>query len=517
MTQVLTKNNIRKKTIETGSLTLLSRAFGLVRELILARYLGVADTFWAAYRIPNFFRKIFAEGALSAAFVPSVVHTMRTGGKHEVNALMTLVCIVFEGLLLLFCSIILLFSKPLLALLTPGFTPEQIVQTVPMLVVLTPFVFFISGCALFAGALQAVNHFFIPAVAPILFNAVLIVGLMVSMACNFPTISFCYLVVIGGFVQFLAHVMIYLHLRLGFTGPTRKSLDVGGQILLKFVTCIPGMAMAEVSLFIDTAFASYIPGAISGLQYANRFMGIPLGAFATAFSTILLPHFSRISSYAPRRLSFYLLESTKLIFWVTVPVTLGMMFFAHQIFYTLFVSEKFSMAQAVMTGNILIASVAGLFFFSLNKILLNIYYASHNTFVPAIISVISMGVNIILNFVLIRCMQAPGLALGTTIAAAVQTALSLFFLYYKLNFSFYGKAFLEFLYRYTIQLAAVGGGMMLAYAGLYYAFGTLAPSLSYFLLHSMGFWLWVGPLCAGAFLLLLYTRKLFKVKLYFLD
>ena len=497
MTQVLTKNNIRKQTIETGSLTLLSRGFGLVRELMLARYLGVSDTFWAAYRIPSFFRKIFAEGALSAAFVPSVVHTMRHGG--------------------VFCGGILLFAKPLLALLTPGFTAEQISQTIPMLIILTPFVFFISACALFAGTLQAVNHFFIPAIGPVLFNLVLIIGLLISMAYNLPTVSFCYLIVIGGMVQFLAHLMMYFRLNLRFSKPTENSKTLVGKILLKFLTCIPGMGMAEVSLFIDTGFASYIPGAISGLQYANRFMGIPLGVFATAFSTILLPHFSRISSYAPKRLSFYLLESTKLVFWVTVPVTLGMMFFAHQIFYTLFVSEKFSMAQAFMTGNILIASVAGLFFFSLNKILLNIYYASHNTLLPAIISVISMGANIILNFILIRLMQAPGLALGTTIAAAIQTGLSLLFLYSHLKFTFYGRAFASFLYRYTIQLAIIGGGMLAAYSLFYYLLGNCSPLVAHFFLQGLGFWLWVGPSCVGAFLMLLYTRKMFKVKLYFLD
>ena len=517
MEQLLSKNTIRKKTIETGGLTLLSRGFGLIREILFTRYLGVADTFWAAYRIPGFFRKIFAEGALSAAFVPSMMHTMHHESKHEANALMTTVCIVFEGLLLLLCLSILLLAKPILYFLTPGFSPEQIAQTIPMLLVLMPFVFFISGCAIFAGSLQAINHFFIPALGPILFNIVVIIGLLAGLTWKIPVTAVSYFIVAGGIAQFLSHLFIYVHLKLGFARPTKKTWHVVKTILARFITSVPGFAMTEVSLFIDNKFASFIPGAISGLQYANRFMGIPLGVFATAFSTILLPHFTRVGAYAPKRLGFYLLESCKLILWVTVPVTLGMMFFSRQIFTTLFVSEKFPLEHALNTGTILLFSVAGLFFFSINKILLNIYYARHNMMFPMIVSVISMMANIMLNWILVRFMYAPGLALGTTIAAALQTGLSLYCLREYLGIKLYGAALASFVYRFMIQLSCVSGVTLLVYAFCYYAISCLSPAVSYFFLQSIGLWLWVCPLALGTFLALFYTRPLFNIKLYFLD
>lgn len=517
MAQALTKNNIRKKTIETGSFTLLSRGFGLIRELLLTRYLGISDIFWVAYRIPSFFRKIFAEGALSTAFVPSIVHSMRYKTKREVNALMALSFIIFEGLLLIMSLCFLIFAKPLLTFLAPGFSVEQIEQAIPMLILLMPFIFFLCACALFAGALQAINHFFIPALSPIVLNLVLIGGILINMTYNFPIASFCYWIVIGGFVQFCIHAIMYMRLQLGFNNPTKQTLKDIVPILIKFIACVPGLAMSEVSLFIDTSFASYIPGAISNLRYANSFMGIPLGVFAAAFSTILLPHFSRINNYAPKRLSFYLLETTKLIVWIMLPITIGMAFFSHQIFYTLFVSEKFSIEQATMAGNILIASITGLLFFSLNKILINLYYACHNTIIPTVVSIISMSANIGLNYLLMPLMGAPGLALGTSIAAAIQTALSLFFLRWYLNFTFYGKAFNNFLYYYSMQVASVGGVTLIVYYLFLFTIDKFPPAFAYFFLHSIGFWLWVGPLCIGVFLMLFYTRALFKIKLYFLD
>lgn len=517
MQQLLSKSAIRKKTIQTGGLTLISRGFGLMREMLFTRYLGIADTFWIAYRIPGFFRKIFAEGALSAAFVPSMMHTMRHEDKREANALMTTVCLVFEGLLLLLSLFMLLFARPIIHFMAPGFSPEQIGETIPAMIALLPFAFFISGCALFAGSLQTINHFFIPALGPIIFNVVVIAGLVVGLMWNIPIAAVSYFIVAGGIAQFLSHLFIYVHLKLGFARPTKKTWPIVRTILARFLTSIPGFAMSEVSLFIDNYFASFIPGAVSGVQYANRFMGIPLGVFATAFSTILLPHFSRVGAYAPKRLGFYLLESGKLILWITVPVTLGMAFFARQIFTTLFVSDKFPLEHALNTGNILIFSVAGLFFFSINKILLNIYYARHNMIIPMVVSVVSMAVNIILSAFLVKIMRAPGLALGTTIAAALQTGLSTYCLRECLGISLYGAAFGLFVRRFMIQLSCISGITFLVYTACYYAMSCLSPAMSYFFLQSMGLWLWVGPLSVGSFLLLFYTRPLFKIKLYFLD
>jgi putative peptidoglycan lipid II flippase len=275
----------------------------------------------------------------------------------------------------------------------------------------------------------------------------------------------------------------------------------------------------EISLFVDTIFASYLPeGSISLIYYANRFMGIPLGVFAVTLSTILLPHFSRISTYAPKRLNFYLLESAKLVFWVTIPCTLVTILLADKIFITLFLSNSFSAAQAHEAGSILIAFMIGLFFFAFNKILLNVFYALHETKVPTIISIIATVINIGLNIVLINPLRGMGLALATTLAGIIQTFLLLYFLRTRFGFHGYIHQWGVFLVRYGMQLSIVVVGFLALYAGITGSIQTWLPApIAQFFLNKIGFWLWVGPLCLIAGLVLYFYRRLFGVRLYFLD
>lgn len=521
MSHLLSKKAIRKKTVEIGSLTMASRAFGLLREILLARYLGngrLSDAFITAFKIPNMLRKFFAEGALSSAFIPTIVHTVRHGKKGQADSLMSIAFIIFQGFVLLLCIGCIFFAKSIIYFMAPGFTPELIEQTVPMLMILMPFLFFISGSALLAGSLQATHHFFIPAVAPVFLNFVFIMGSALGIYYQLPVSYLCLFIILGGLLQFLAHLWIYLKLSFSFGKITTSTFKDFSKVFIKFLVCIPSMSLAEVSLFIDSQFASFIVGGVSSLNYANRFMGIPLGVFATSFASILLPHFSRISSYAPKRLSFYLLESMKLVFWVTIPMTLGMIFFSKTIFHTLFLSPNFPIEQVLRTSNVLVACVLGLFFFSINKILLNIFYASHNTATPTLIAVISTSANIGLNYVLVRSFEIPGLALATTLAAALQTVLSLIFLHAQMKLKLYTKAFATFLSRALLQLATIGCVFLGCFYGIALAFNLLLPTkTALFFVSGIGIWLWVGPLALAAFAALFYSRKLFNVKLYFLD
>jgi putative peptidoglycan lipid II flippase len=289
------------------------------------------------------------------------------------------------------------------------------------------------------------------------------------------------------------------------------------------------MSIMEVSLYIDTSFASYLPaGSISLLNYANRFMGIPLGVFAVAFSTILLPHFSRIHSYAPRRLSFYLLEASKLVLWVMLPVAIIMGFFGEKIFSTLFLSEKFTMQHVVEAHSILIAFLIGLFFFSLNKVILNVYYAHHNTIFPTIIALVATIVNIGFNFIFMHLWQATGLALATSLSVGILQALLLLLgLKWLFGFKIYIRLFFVFLGRYCLQLAAIFSVFFLIYMYcskgitwlITYAYMQkwISHPILKFLLDGLGYWLWIGPLCVLVMATLLYSRKFFGVKLYFID
>ena len=150
-------------------------------------------------------------------------------------------------------------------------------------------------------------------------------------------------------------------------------------------------------------------------------MGIPLGLFASALSTITLPYFSRVSSYAPKRLSFFMVEASKLVFWVTIPMMLIMGFFAKKFSYHVFIEQIYVWLRCYEARMILIAFLVGLFSLSLNKILLNLYYSRHVMWLPAAISVFGAGLNVVFNMLLIGKYQAAGLALGTSLAACIQT------------------------------------------------------------------------------------------------
>lgn len=521
MSTTLHKKSILKKTFQVGSSTLLSRFFGIIREALTVRYLGagvVADAFFTAWKIPNSLRKMFADGALSAAFIPTLVRVVRKD-KADVNSLMTVSFLFFEGFLLLGCALVMWKADFVLRLIVPGFSAEQIEYTIPMLRILMPFILFISSGALLAGALQAVGHFFVPAFSQVLLNIVFIGALLAGLYLGISVNTFCVFVLLSGLVQFIAHLVVYFRLHFGF-GPIDSTAKQNFKLaLLKFFPVFFSMSVMEINLFIDTSFASYLPaGSVSLLSYANRFMGIPLGVFAVAFSTILLPHFARVGSYAPKRLSFYLLETTKFVFWITVPATIVMIFFAEKIFHTIFLSDKFTIAQVYEAQLILIAFLIGLFFFSLNKILLNLYYALHVTWVPTIISITATTLNFILNYVLMAKYQATGLALATTISSGlVQSILFVGFLYFKYDFKLYAADFFKFFIRYVAQLTLILSIFYAIYRVIENYIATVSSAIAHFLLFGLGFWLWVGPLCGICLCAIYFSRKLFGVRLYFLN
>jgi len=521
MTQFFSKKSIIHKTMQVAGSTMVSRVLGVIRELLTVKYLGAgiaSDAFITAFKIPNSLRKMFAEGALSAAFVPAFIAVLRKDEK-KAHSLMSWGFIIFEGILLLLCALVMIFAPFVVYLIAPGFSQEQIAYTVPLLRILMPFILFISSGALLAGALQAMGQFFVPAFGPILLNIVFIIGLLICLTFHWPVEVLCFFILFGGFLLFVQHLVAYWQLNFKLGAPTVQARSAFFKLLPRFFVCFLSAGIMEISLFIDTAFGSFLPaGSLSLINYANRFMGIPLGVFAVAFSTILLPHFSRISVYAPKRLNFYILESAKLVFWVTIPCMLGMILFSSKLFLTLFVSNSFSVAQAYEAGQILTVFVSGLFFFSFNKILLNIFYAQHNAFIPSMISIAATLANIMLNFALMQSLQAAGLALATVLSGVMQTILLLYFLEKKFGFHGYKDRFSYFAMRYAVQLTVIGALFYAAYMLLGWLIGAYMPSsVAHFLLDKIGFWLWVLPLALVAALALYSSRKQFGVQLYFLD
>jgi len=515
------KKSILAKTFQVGLNTFVSRILGLAREILVMRFLGIevfGDAFTTAFMLPNSLRKIFAEGALTAAFVPSFLTLAKKEGKEEADRLMTLSLVFFETLLLVVCALVMWKAEATIGMIVPGYSPEQVAATVPLLRILMPFIFFVSVSSLLAGALNSVHHFFVPSFGPVLLNMVFIGAVLACLEYRWGVEYLCWMILGAGALQCALHIFTYFHLGFSFALWNAITLRYFSQIVGKFLLCFMSMSVMEVNLFVDQAFASYlVVGSVTLIKYANRFMGIPLGVFAVAFSTILLPHFTRVKLDNPERLNFYLVESMKFVFWVTIPATFLLCFLSEQVFLTLFASmtDKFPADRVVEAGYILVGFMFGLCFFSLNKILFSLYYSFHDMWYPTVISIIATLCNVVANYYLVGLWGGFGLALATSLSGFIQTVLCLYFLSVKHKFSIDYKAIIEFLQVYILQVAVV----LVPLWAIYYKLFQEIQNAKYgiFFTEKIGFWLWAGPLVLIAYIALYCMRNLFGMRLYFLE
>lgn len=526
----LTRRSIIQYTMQLGFSTIISKALGFVREILLARYLGVgplADAFFTAFRTPNSLRKIFAEGALSAAFVPTITQVISKEGKEKASAVTTNALLIVQSLLLLLCCMAAVYASFCIGIQVPGWLvqegvySERFIASVALFKILVFFIFFISASSVLAGVLQGDNKFSISAWGQIATNILWIVQLSICAHYHLSIYAFAWMVLVNGFLYLLLHYVFYraagFTLQLNFNATTWRYV---WHALAKFIPCALGFGAVEINLYIDQLVASYLPeGSLSLLNYTQGFVRLPLGVFAVALGTILLPHFSRVGLYAPRRMGYYILESTKLVLWVTLPMTLMMSFFAYPIFYTTYYSfsDKFALEYVQQAAYLLMISIAGLFFFSLNKIIINVFYALHETRWPTIITLVSTICNTILNIVGMNLFGIYGIVLATSLAAALQVIMMLFILYTRMRLPFYGYALWRFIKKYCAQLLFTAVPFYLLHMVLYWTISMSGPFVSYWFLHTILYWLWVGPLCCLFMLVLYLSRNRWDLRMHFLD
>jgi putative peptidoglycan lipid II flippase len=508
----LSKKSILKKTAQVSALTLLSRMLGVVREFLMVRFLGVgaiSDAFVAAFKLPNFFRYIFAEGALGASFVPAIVKTVREGNREEANGLMTISFIFFEGIVILLYAFVLLKPEWVLFVLAPGFNLEQTAYAIPFLRILFSFLFFISSSALLAGALNSVNHFFVPAFGTPLWNMIYIATLLLCLAYNLSATYLCLGIIFAAFALFAMHLIAFFkyHFKFGPITPAAKAIFK--SVLSKFLPCLFGASVVELNLFVSTSIGSFLPkGSMTLLHYGSRFMNIPLGMFAVALSSVMLPHFSRLVLYAPRRLNFYLLEVTKFVTWIILPTTLFLMFVSNELFAML-LGSKGTPELVFQGGWILIFYCTGLLFLCTNKILLSMFYALKDTTATTIAAAICASVNITLDLISLKYFGALGIAMSNTISSVVMSLIALTFLYKRHKILFYWRLYARFFSWYVLQVILGCILFWLGLVGLQNVFGSMV-------MHGLGFWFATSTLAALIMVLMFMTRDMFRIRVYFL-
>lgn len=481
-----------------GTATLTSRLLGLVREQVLAAMFGAGnemDAFLVAFRVPNLVRDLFAEGAMSAAFVPTFTqHLTRHGkadawrlGNHVLNALLVLTgTIVALGYV---------FAEPLVTAYAGSFAevPGKLDLTVQLARVMLPFLVLVAIAAAVMGMLNSLRHYFLPALAPATFNvvtiacAVLLTPLMP--AIGLPRImSLALATVIGGVTQ-VAFQWPSLR-REGFR--YRPLLDLRDPGLRRVLVLMGpgtiGLAATQVNLFVNTLLATGEgTGAVSWLQYAFRVMYLPLGLFGVSIATAVLPEAARDAAAGDRTaVRRTVTRGLSLMLLVNIPATCGLVLLAPDIIRLLLERGRFTEADTIATAAALRFYAVGLLGYSTSRIASPVFYALGRSRVAVFLSVIAVTTNLVLSLVLVRVMGFTGLALATSAAALVNGALCIALLRYQLD-GIEGAVLVRILGRVAAASAVMSCAVAAVHRALYgIASGGGTVSQAIVLLLAMG-------------------------------
>lgn len=410
-------------------MTLLSRISGLVRDIVFARLIGAslfpsADAFYVAFRIPNFFRRIFGEGAFSQAFVPVFAEYRTRRDDRQLRAFVDHMTGVLTLVLFLITAAGVIAAPWLVMALAPGFLQDtaKYALTVQLLRLTFPYLLFISLVAMAAGILNTHGRFGAAAFTPVLLNLCLI-GAAVFLAPHFaePVVALAWGVFIAGVVQLLFQFPFLARLRLLPRPRLRGDTDGVRRVARLMLPALFGVSIAQINLLVNTLLASFlVTGSVSWLYYADRLMEFPLGVFGIALATVILPNLALQHANGARAEYSGLLDwALRWVFLIGIPATVGLVVLAEPILATLFHYGAFTAYDVRMSASALTAFALGLPGFILVKVLAPGFYARQDTRTPVRIGALAMGVNIVLSLLLVYPLAHTGLALAISVAAWV--------------------------------------------------------------------------------------------------
>jgi len=417
-------------------MTLISRILGFIRDVVIAQTFGASahtDAFLVAFKIPNFMRRLFAEGAFAQAFTP-VLSEYKTQRDHaEVKDLVNHVAGSLGGLLFIITVIGVLIAPVLVLIFAPGFLyqQEKYDLTVSMLRLTFPYLLFIALTAFAGSILNTHGKFAVPAFTPVLLNICLITA-AIYVAPHFeePVIALAWGVFIAGIVQ-LSFQIPFLY-KLNLVPRPRFNLQHEGvkKIHTLMIPALFGVSVSQINLLIDTLMASFlVTGSVSWLYYSDRLMEFPVGVFGMALATVILPNLSKTIARGDNdRFENMMDWALRWVFLIAVPAMLGLMTLAAPILTTLFHSGEFGDKDVLMASYSLSAYSVGLLGFILIKVLASGFYSRQDTKTPVKVAVIAMVANMVFNLSFIWFFKHAGLALATSLAALLNASLLFYYL-----------------------------------------------------------------------------------------
>ncbi|MCL2809918.1 MAG: murein biosynthesis integral membrane protein MurJ [Treponema sp.] len=414
-------------------LTLVSRVLGLLREMVKARFLGttaLSDAFSVAFILPNLFRRLFAEGSISVAFIPTFKEYLLEENKEKTREFLSCMFTFLTFFVTLaVCAGIL--AAPLLVKI---FGMEEFDETVLLTRVMFPFLGFISLAALFQGVLNSLHIFTPSGLAPILLNIVTIIAAYVlSPFTANPARAMAIGILTGGFLE--AAIQLPFVLKKGqtffITGLKRAFNNPGVKKVLRLIApTIIGMAAYQLNDLVSTALAGRAgAGIVSSLQYSLRLQELFLGVFAVSIGTVLLPNLTEYAKTSQWELyNKRLVSSINIIALITIPVTFFALMEGQYLIRLLFQGHSFDENSVSLTLAAFTFHMPGLLFIALNRIIAPAFYAQSDTKSPTIAGIISFVVNIILAATLVGQYKGAGIAFALSIASAVNTIILIIFL-----------------------------------------------------------------------------------------
>ncbi|POF87617.1 murein biosynthesis integral membrane protein MurJ [Pseudomonas putida] len=429
--------NLLKSLAAVSSITMISRVLGFVRDTILARVFGAGaatDAFFIAFKLPNLLRRIFAEGAFSQAFVPILAEYKTQQGEEATRTFIAYV----SGLLTLVLALVTalgIFAAPWIVWVTaPGFAAdaERFALTTDLLRVTFPYILLISLSSLAGAILNTWNRFAVPAFTPTLLNVAMIAfALLLTPYFEQPIMALAWGVLAGGLAQLLYQLPALK--KIGMLVLPRLNLRDSGvwRVLKQMLPAILGVSVSQISLIINTIFASFlVAGSVSWMYYADRLMELPSGVLGVALGTILLPTLAKTYANRDRHEYSRILDwGLRLCFLLVLPCTLALAILAEPLTVALFQYGKFSAFDAAMTQRALIAYSVGLLAIILIKVLAPGFYAQQNIRTPVKIAIFTLISTQLFNLVLVGPLAHAGLALAISIGACLNAGL----LYWRLR------------------------------------------------------------------------------------
>ena len=422
-----------KSTAVVGAMTLLSRVLGFVRDIVIARYFGAGtgtDAFFVAFKIPNFMRRLFAEGAFSQAFVPVLSEYKEKGSREVLKDLIDRTAGTLAAVLFGVTLVGVLAAPVLITIFAPGFDWEgdRYELSVQMLRLTFPYLMFISLTAMAGGVLNTFGKFAIPAITPIFLNLSFLAAIFwLAPLLDEPVMALAWGVLLAGVVQ-LAFQFPSLR-KLGLMPSFKPDFKHSGvrRILKLMVPALFGVSVTQINLLVDTLLASFlVTGSVSWLYYSDRLVEFPLGVFGIALATVLLPNLSK--SHAQEQgngFSHTLDWGLRWVLLIGLPAAGGLFFLALPILMTLFQYQAFTPEDAIKASYSLMAYAVGLLAFIGVKVLVPGYTARQDMKTPVRIGVIAMVSNMVMSVALVFPLQHAGLALATSLAAFINAGLLL--------------------------------------------------------------------------------------------